>query len=146
MNLIEISISIAICAIIGCLGVVSFKSIRDLQRSAIITQSLQQSLYFAREQAVLRYQNIVISPRHNQWQNGWDIQLDSAHSVLKSFYSQPMEIIFVPFQKSTNVIKIFSDGTSNGYQGHFEYGSTQFVINRGGRGRINNQSPRDIYF
>jgi hypothetical protein len=136
MNLIEISLSVGIVAFLACLGTASFVSVRELQHTAMVSQSLQQSLYFGREQAVLRYQNIIVTPKNDLWEDGWNIQLDSNPRSLISYDLQPMKIIYVPFQKSVKYIKIFSDGTTNGYQGHFEFGTKKFIINRGGRGRV----------
>lgn len=141
MNLLEISVSLAITAILSCMAVASWHSLREAQQEFVITHALEQSLYFAREQAVLRYEPIIIIPNHSQWQEGWTLQTASnkTKKIIRSYPSLPVPILFIHFQKNHPFIKVSTDSTTDGYQGHFEYGRKKFFINRGGRNRVENQ-------
>lgn len=144
-TIIELCIVLAIASTVLCFSVVSFRDIFLRQKINYITQSLNDSINFAREQAILRNITMLIYPV-TDWQQGWVIAVDSSETtsidpiiqrkVLKNYTHMPLKIIYISFQKNLQLIKIFPNGTSDGYQGHFEYGDKKLFINRGARTRL----------
>lgn len=132
----ELIITLTIVGVMILLAVPSFKHFRQHQQIRYITQALSQTISYARLQAVLRYQPVSIIPKENNWQNGWVITIEKNHQILRDFPQMPLEIKLISFQKNNNNLKILSNGTTDGYQGHFEYGDMSLVFNRAGRTRL----------
>jgi len=132
----ELLITLTIVSVMILLAVPSFKHFRQHQQIRYITQALSQTISYSRLQAVLRYQIILITPKEDNWQKGWIITINKNNQILRDYPQMPLEIKFISFQKNNNILKIFPDGLSEGYHGHFEYGNMSLVINRAGRTRL----------
>ncbi len=132
----ELLITLTIVGVMILLAVPSFQHFHRHQQIRYITQALTQSLSYTRLQAVLRAQTVLISPKENDWQKGWVITIDKNKKILRDFPQMPLEIKLISFQKNNNALKILSNGTTDGYQGHFEYGGMSLIFNRAGRTRL----------
>ncbi len=132
----ELLITLTIVGVMVVLAVPSFKYFHQHQQTRYITQALTQTLSYARLQAVLRYQTVLITPKENNWQKGWVITAGKNQQILRDFPQMPLEIKFVNLQKKYNSIQILSNGMAEGYNGHFEYGNMSLIFNRAGRTRL----------
>lgn len=133
----ELLIALTIVGAMTLLAVPSFKVFYKHQQIRYITQALTQSLSYARLQAVLRYQIILITPKEDyDWQKGWVIETKDNKQILRSFPEMPLEITSKNLQQTIKYIQVLPNGMTDGYPGSFEYGNTKLTFNRAGRTKL----------
>jgi prepilin-type N-terminal cleavage/methylation domain-containing protein len=134
----EVLITLTLASLLFLLAVPSFSYLRHRQQINYISYALQQSIAYARLQAVVRYETILIIPQEEDWQKGWHIALKKNNLILRNFPPMPLKIIF---SSGHNNIQIMSNGMTEGHQCHFKYGDIKLVLNRGGRTYIETEKP-----
>lgn len=141
-SLLELIACLVITSILLLLATPAWHNIIQQQQETAITQRLTQTLNYARTQAILRKQTLIICPLANpdkvicgqDWQQGWQIMTEQAERL--RYMAAPVAI---PIQwrdlRQTQQINVAPNGTTEGYNGSFYYGKTQLSVNRGGRTR-----------
>jgi prepilin-type N-terminal cleavage/methylation domain-containing protein len=136
-TLTELLITLAIASVMFLLAVPSFRHFHQHLQARYITQALNQTLYYARLQAILRYQTILIMPKEENWQKGWRVKTKHNNKILRDFPEMPLPIAF---SNGHDNISIMPNGTTDGHQGHFEYSDANNLItlffSRSGRTRL----------
>jgi prepilin-type N-terminal cleavage/methylation domain-containing protein len=130
---LELLVTLTIVGVMISLAIPVFSSLHKQQQINLITKSLNQTINFARLQAVFRKENIFIEPKDNDnWQKGWNIKTENK-ITLRTFSEMPLKIILYNKHK---YIKVDINGMTEGFECHFEYSGKKLIINRGGRTRL----------
>jgi prepilin-type N-terminal cleavage/methylation domain-containing protein len=140
-SLLELLATVAIVSILLLLATPSYQTFYHHQETNTLTQQLTQTFTYARNQAVLRQQIILVTPQQGNWQNGWSITVEKTQQILREFAPPPkyMQLQLV-ILRNNNIIRFMPDGTTNGSNGHFSYDKTFLFFNRGGRFHIEQRS------
>ncbi len=140
-SLLELFITVAIVSIVLLLATPSYQTFYHHQETTALTQQLTQTFSYARNQAVLRQQTILIIPQQGNWQHGWCITIEKTQQVLREFGPPPKDLqLQLVVLRNNNIIRFMPDGTTNGSNGHFSYDQTSLFFNRGGRLHIEQHS------
>jgi type IV fimbrial biogenesis protein FimT len=133
-SLLELLITLSIASLLLLLAIPAWKNIREQQEINALTRRLQATFTYARNQAILRHEVILITPQNNNWKNGWRVITEKHQQTLQVFTPPPnhLQLQLIVLRKN-NQIKIMPDGTTNGSNGHFSYSKTNLIFNRGGR-------------
>lgn len=142
-TLLEIITTIAITSIFLLFATPSWQTWRQQQTIKMLTQQLIQTITFARQQALITHQTIIVCPQSatqncgNDWQNGWIITtFDKQHTFYH--FTPTSKQLHLRWQdlRSTNQLTFQPNGTTEGSNGSFYYADCQLIINRSGRVRL----------
>lgn len=130
-TLLELLLALAIAGILFGLAVPSWKDFKIHLQSKLITESIIESLSYARLEALLSNHAIHIKPINNNYTNGWEVIKDNA--VLKIYPPSPVLITNTQLSRK-NIITFQPNGMSEGSNGSFSINNHYKVtLNRGGR-------------
>ena len=138
-SLLELMACLAIVSLLATFSTATWHVIIQRQQADVITQSLIRTLHYARTQAILQQQPMLICPLADNelicgqdWRIGWQVLAPNAKRL--RYIASPANL---PIEwrdlRQTNQIKILPNGTTEGSNGSFYYGKNQLSINRGGR-------------
>ena len=140
-TLLELLIALVLASIVLSLAIPAWKEFTQKTRAQLITLELENSIAYARLQAVINYTIILINPINNNYQNGWEVSEASTSKMLKKYPATSIIIKTSNFSHA-NQITIRPDGMTNGSNGRFIIGHYySLIINRGGRVYIEKLKP-----
>ena len=138
-SLLELLACLAIVSLFATFATTSWHHLMQRQKANAITQSLIRTVNYARTQALVRQQPLLICPLTegsihcgNDWSIGWQVTTLQAQRLR---YITPPANLRIQWRdlRQTNQIKISPNGDAQGSNGSFYYGQTQLSLNRGGR-------------
>jgi prepilin-type N-terminal cleavage/methylation domain-containing protein len=128
-TLLELLATVAIVSILLLIATPSYQTFYHHQETNALTQQLTQTFSYARNQAVIRQQIIVVIPQQGNWQNGWSIIIEKTQQILRYFAPPPKNIqLQLVVLRNNNLIRFMPDGTTNGSNGHFSYDNTLLFL------------------
>lgn len=81
-TLIELLTTLTLLAILLCIGLPSFARLVDNHRLDVAKEQLARSIQQTREEAVRRNQPVTMAPIDGDWNQGWQVFLDSNGNAL----------------------------------------------------------------
>lgn len=137
-TLLELLLTLGVVSILLGLAIPSWKNFTTRLQAKLVTESMMESLSYARLEALLTNQSIQIKPIKNNYQNGWEII--SPNTILKIY--PPSLVLITTVQLSRkNIITFQENGMSEGSSGSFIINNQYKVtLNRGGRAYVSDLS------
>jgi len=86
-TLIEMMVVVALVAILGIIAVPAFRDLLLNQRLASSASDFLAALSLARTEAIKRSQSVTLTPRNQDWSNGWEVatSVEGNREVLRTF-------------------------------------------------------------
>lgn len=134
-TLIELMITLAIASVLLCIAIPSWKELQQQQQTKTVLQQLINTLAFARTTAIISHQKVLISPKNNDWREGWAVIKNQ--QIIRLFPALPNKTPLIWHgSRQLNQITFNANGSAEGSFGHFIYDKYSLFINMGGRVRL----------